>query len=138
MRPARCTPPSPSEKEVAAVDKASQARQKRYEDCLDEYRRYIAKENTLLARNQAHCQKRDQWFREEVEQAWRNAISNRPLVLRSVARTNVLKKDISEWLSRLDEHSLHGDSWQQEESAQDHSQLLDKYNDILAEYGHRV
>jgi hypothetical protein len=73
-----------------------------------------------------------------VEQAWRNAISNRPLVLRSVARTNVLKRDISEWLSRLDEQSIHGDSWQQEESLQDRSQLLDKYNDILAEYGHRV
>jgi hypothetical protein len=65
--------------------------------------RYIAKENELLDRNSKHCESRDQWYREEVNKSWGIAVSNRNLILRSVARTNVLKKDISEWLERIEE-----------------------------------
>ena len=64
--------------------------------------RYIAKENQLLDRNSKHCEQRDQWYREEVNKSWGIAVSNRRLILRSVARTNVLKKDVSEWIDRIE------------------------------------
>ena len=41
-----------------------------------------------------HCEDRNQWYREEVNKSWGIAVVNRPLILRSVARTNVLKKDV--------------------------------------------
>lgn len=55
---------------------------------------YIRKENILLDRNKKHCEDRNKWYREEISKSWRSAISNRSVVLRSVARTNVLKRDV--------------------------------------------
>jgi len=69
--------------------------------------RYVEKENELLERNQKHCEPRNNWFREEVNKSWKIAIADRNLVLRSVARTNVLKKDIDEWLSRIEESAIY-------------------------------
>ncbi len=77
-------------------------------------------------------------------------------MLRSLARTNILKRGADEWLSRIDDNVLSGyvnDSYagqSQEEGEGDLSEslraendlkgskLLDKYNEILAEYYHKM
>jgi hypothetical protein len=57
-------------------------------------------------------------------------------VLRSIARTNVLKKDLDDWLQRVDPSALNDDhsdiskSMLPEDRIED-SQLIDKYNEIL-------
>ena len=60
--------------------------------------RYVKKENEILDKNLKHCEPRNMWFREEVNKSWKIAIADRNFVLRSVARTNVLKKDLDQWL----------------------------------------
>lgn len=47
---------------------------------------------------------RNKWYLEQIQKAWTNGISNRELVLRSLARTNVLKKDADEWIARIDDN----------------------------------
>ena len=64
--------------------------------------------------------------------------------MRSVARTNVLKKDVGEWLSKIDEGELPESSAMdmydrpEERESLEGSKLIDKYNQILQEYGHKI
>ena len=50
---------------------------------------------------------RDLWYKQEIKNSWQTAIRNRNLVLRTLARTNVIKRDADEWIARIDD-----DVWQ--------------------------
>jgi hypothetical protein len=43
---------------------------------------------------------------EEVKKAWQTAISRRPLILRTLTRTNIVKRDAEEWIARIDDEVL--------------------------------
>jgi hypothetical protein len=61
------------------------------------------------------------------------------MVLRSVARTNVLKRDVDEWLGRVEEGvERQGESRVSMGESMEGSQLIDRYNQILQEYGHKM
>jgi hypothetical protein len=83
---------------VHQLDSLGGTRARKFNAAMEQYRTYIRKENELLDRNFKHCEQRNKWYREEIDLSWRNAIANRHLVLRSIARTNVLKKDLDDWL----------------------------------------
>jgi hypothetical protein len=94
-----------------------------------------------MDRNIKHSESRNEWFRDEVSKSWKIAVNNRAMVLRSVGRTNVLKKDVDEWLQRIDGPDERGDEESLERSRRESmegSKLIDKYNNILMEYGHRM
>lgn len=99
---------------------------------------------------------RDLWYKQEIKNSWQTAIRNRNLVLRTLARTNVIKRDADEWIARIDD-----DVWQGQlindfiknennlNQSQDNalnvnqselkgSMLIDKYNQILRQYQHRI
>ena len=110
---------------------------------MEQYQKYIEKEDVLFDKNLKHCEERNQWYRQEVNKSWGIAVTNRPLILRSVARTNVLKKDVSDWLQKIDEGELPENSLNEEGRPEDRqslegSKLIDKYNQILQEYGHKI
>jgi hypothetical protein len=88
--------------EIFHLEKISTARIKKFNAAMNQYRTYIRKENQLLDRNSNHCEQRNRWYREQIDLSWKNGIANRHLILRSVARTNVLKKDLDDWLERVD------------------------------------
>jgi hypothetical protein len=54
----------------------------------------------------------------------------------------VHKKDINEWLERIDERELteHHESFDRHDGHEslEGSKLIDKYNQLLMEYGHRL
>ena len=82
-------------------DKIIEERTKFYENSLKSYEMYIDKETRVVEKNMEHCVNRDKWFRNEVGKAWKTSIANRVLVLISLARTNIAKRDADEWIARM-------------------------------------
>jgi hypothetical protein len=60
----------------------------------------------VLKDNLRHCETRNKFYLEEVRNAWKKGISNRQIVLRSLARTNSIKRDADEWISRMEDGGL--------------------------------
>ena len=76
-----------------------------------------------------------------MKNAWTVATANRQIVLKTAARTNVLKKDVDEWLGRVEEGLRESEGPSMLEPGQEpleNSELIGKYNEILREYGHRL
>lgn len=61
-----------------------------------------------MDRNIEHSESRNEWFRDEVSKSWKIAVNNRAMMLRSVGRTNVLKKDVDVRLQRIDDPDERG------------------------------
>lgn len=83
-----------------------------------------------MKNNLKHCELRNAFFLQQTKKSWRNAITNRPIVLRSMARTNVIKRDTEEWLAKMDEQMLDpypGDPSMHMEG-EDEGELVQKYN----------
>ena len=83
-----------------------------------------------MKNNMKHCELRNNFFLQETKKSWRNAITNRPIVLRSMARTNVIKRDTDEWLAKMDEQILNPDSVNpsMQIEGEDEGELVQKYN----------
>ena len=101
---------------------------------MKSYERYISKESELLKRNEQHSSLRNKFYQEEGKKSWMNAISNRQLILRSLARTNVVKRDAEEWLTKMDDEALWNESVEESNEDLEGSQLIHKYNEILRQY----
>ena len=71
---------------------------------------------------------------EEVKKTWSNVVSRRGLILRSLARTNVIKRDADEWLARMDNSILDNEKESFREESLEGSRLISKYNDIVNQY----
>ena len=72
-------------------------------------------ESEVLKRNQLHSTTRNQFYKEEVSKCWKNSISNRQIILRSLARTNAIKNDADEWLGKIDDEALRHQSFEESE-----------------------
>lgn len=49
-----------------------------------------------------HCELRNQNYLDEVKKAWKVGISNRSVILKSITRTNIVKRDTDEWINGMD------------------------------------
>lgn len=115
------------------MDHFAKERQKRYENCINGYQKYVVKETEALKNNQKHADQRNNFFLKEVKSSWKNGISNREVVLRSLARTNVLKRDADEWIAKMEDEVMGSYENSRNPEIED-SELMNKYTEILRQY----
>ena len=65
-------------------------------------------------------------------------MSRRPLILRSLARTNVVKRDAEEWIGRIDEGVLERQTKSERDESLEGSRLISKYNEIVSQYNMKL
>ena len=65
-----------------------------------------------------------------MDKAWKTSIANRELVVRSLARTNIAKRDADEWIARMEDEIMEDRSRSRypEEERMDNSELIGRYN----------